>query len=114
MTKESKFVSQLLQIVAPLGNVQVKSMFGGYGVFLEGSMFALVTRDDELFLKADGANRSGFEERGLKPYRKMPYFAAPPECLTDWAGMEQWARGAVAAAARAKSGKGTKKNKKTR
>ena len=114
MAKESEFVPQLLRIVAPLGDVRVKSMFGGYGVFLDGSMFALVTRDDELFLKADDANRSGFEERGLKPYGKMPYFAAPPECLTGWAGMEQWARGAVAAARRAKVGKGARKNRKKR
>lgn len=109
MAQENEFVSRLLQISVPLGEVQTKSMFGGYGLFFDGAMFALVTRDNELFLKADDANRSDFEERGLKPYGRMPYFAAPPECLKDWAGMERWARGAVEAAGRAKAGKKTKK-----
>ena len=76
-----------------MGDVVAKSMFGGYGLFLDGLMFGLVARNDELFLKADDANRPEFEERGLKPYRKMPYFAAPPECLEVWSGMERWARG---------------------
>lgn len=112
MAKENESVSQLLQMTAPLGDVRVKSMFGGYGLFLDGSMFGLVTRDNELFFNADDINRSEFEERGLKPYGKMPYFAAPPECLNGWAEMERWARGAVEAARRAKAGK--KEKKKTR
>ena len=112
MVEEKEFVSRLLQITVPLGDVQTKSMFGGYGLFLDGAMFALVTWDNELFLKADDANRPDFEERGLEPFGRMPYFAAPPECLKDWAGMERWARGAVEAAGRAKTGK--KKKKKTR
>ncbi len=112
MAQENEFVSQLLQITAPLGDVRAKSMFGGYGLFFDGSMFGLVTRDDELFLKADDTNRPEFEARGLKPFGKMPYFAAPPECSKSWAGMERWARGAVEAARRAKAGK--REKKKTR
>ena len=95
-----------------MGDVVGKSVFGGYGLFFDGLTFGLVTRNDELFLKADDANRPEFEERGLKPYGKMPYFAAPPECLEDWSGMERWARGAVDAARRASAGK--KKKEKMR
>ena len=50
MAQENEFVSRLLQISVPLGEVQTKSMFGGYGLFFDGAMFALVTRDNELFL----------------------------------------------------------------
>ena len=109
MAQPSEFVSRLLQITVPLGDVAAKSMFGGYGLFLDGLMFGLVTRNDELFLKADDANRGEFEERGLKRYGKMPYFAAPEECLADWSAMERWAQGAVAAAKRAKAGAKKKK-----
>jgi len=56
----------------PLGDVRAKSMFGGYGLFLDGLMFGLVTRDDALFLKADDTNRPAFEGRGLKSFGKMP------------------------------------------
>ena len=112
MAQENELVSRLLQITVPLGDVVAKSMFGGYGLFLEGLMFGIVTRNDELFLKADGTNRPAFEERGLKPYGKMPYFAAPAECLKDWSALERWAQGAVAAARRASAGK--KKGKPVR
>lgn len=105
MVRENEFVSKLLQITVPLGDVRVKLMFGAHALFLDGSMFGFVTRDNELFLKADDTNRSEFEERGLKPFGRMSYFAAPPECSEDWAGMERWARGAVEAARRSKAGK---------
>ena len=114
VAKENEFIRRLLRITTPLGDVRVRPMFGGYGVFLDGAMFALVSRDDRLFLKADHGNRPEFERRGLKPFGRMPYFAAPPECLEGWAGMERWAVGAVEAARRAKAGKREKNNPKTR
>ncbi len=105
MALKNEFISKLIQITVPLGNVRAKSMFGGYGLFLDGLMFGLVTRDDTLFLKADDTNRQAFEDRALKPFGKMPYFAAPAECLKGWAEMEPWAEGAVDAARRAAAGK---------
>ena len=112
MAPKNEFVAKLIQITVPLGEVRAKAMFGGYGLFLDGLMFGLVTRDDTLFLKADDTNRPAFEGRSLKPFGKMPYFAAPAECLKGWAEMEPWAEGAVEAARRAAVGK--RKNTKPR
>lgn len=63
----SEFVTYLCDRLRPLGPVEPRRMFGGYGFFLEGRMFALVA-DDELYLKADGENRAIFEARGMRPF----------------------------------------------
>ena len=77
MAEPSAFMSKILNLLAPLGEVTSKRMFGGYGVFLDGNMFALVTKNDELFLKADDVNKAGFVERGSLTHGKMPYKAYP-------------------------------------
>jgi DNA transformation protein len=102
MAEQSAFVTNIMETLTPLGDARLKRMFGGYGIFLDGAMFALVSRHDELFLKADDVNRGAFLERGSGSHGKMPYFAAPAEALDGWSALEPWARGAVAASKRAK------------
>ncbi len=102
MGGHSQFVSSILDLCAPLGAVTAKRMFGGYGLFLEGKMFALVSRDEELFLKADEVNKAAFVERGSTSFGRMPYYSAPEEALDGWDGMAPWAEGAVEASRRAK------------
>ena len=46
--------------MAPLGKVTARSMFGGYGIFLDGAMFALISPENELYFKADEVNRDAF------------------------------------------------------
>ncbi len=102
MAELSEFVSKVLRVLTPLGDVNVRRMFGGFGLFLDGTMFALISRNDELFLKADDENRPDFEDRGSMTHGKMPYYSAPPETLESWQEMEPWAQGAVDASHRSK------------
>ena len=103
---------RLLDELAPLGDVTSKKMFGGYGFFKEGLMFALVA-DDRLYLKTDEENRPDFEALGAGPFipdfknskRKpvaMPYHLVPDELLEDGDELGQWALKSIAAARRAK------------
>ena len=105
MAEPTEFVSKILRVLVPLGEVNVKRMFGGYGVFLDGAMFALISRNEELFLKADDVNKAAFEDRGSRTHGRMPYYSPPPEALESWQEMEPWARGAVDASRRAKKKK---------
>lgn len=105
MAPQSDFVTDVLTILVPLGGVHARRMFGGHGLFLDDRMFALISRDGGLFLKADDINRGAFEAKGCKTHGKMPYYSAPPEALNSWRDMEPWATGAVAAARRAKKPK---------
>lgn len=112
--EQTKFVTEVLTILVPLGDVRSRRMFGGHGLFLDDRMFALISRDGGLFLKADDLNRGDLEAQGCKTHGKMPYFSVPPEALNSWRDMEPWATGAVAAAQRAKKPKKRKPAAKKR
>jgi DNA transformation protein len=104
----SDLIEQLQDVLAPLGPVVVKRMFGGAGLFLDGLMFALVS-DDALYFKVDGDNRGRFEVEGMAPfsYAKsggrtavMSYWQAPERLLDEPDEMLAFARDAVGAARR--------------
>ena len=105
MAKTSDFLSHVLELIAPLGSLKSTPMFGGYGIFLDESMFALITKNDELFLKADDLNRPAFEHMGLQSFGKMLYYAAPTDALKEWTDLSSWVQGAVEASLRAKVSK---------
>jgi DNA transformation protein len=104
-----------------IGRVSARSMFGGWGLYREGRMFALVA-DDALYLKADDKNRAMFEAEGRGPFVydgkgkpvSMSYFEAPPEALDDPSEMRPWARAAYEAALRAAAPKPRKKPRKSK
>ena len=105
--EEEEFVSYLLELMRRLGPVSAKSMFGGYGIFLEGLMFALVA-DSMLYLKVDKEIENDFETKGLEQFKyykkgkefKMSYYQAPEEALEDGDEMDCWANKAYSAALR--------------
>ena len=106
----SEYVEYLADALQGFGSVRIRKMFGGYGVFHDSIMFALVA-DDTLYLKADAESAPRFESRGLKPFQypkgkrlvTMSYFMAPEEVLDDPVELWDWARIAYAAALRARA-----------
>ena len=111
MGMSAEFRDHLLDLLAPLGPVRAKRMFGGGGLYLDGTMFAIVA-DDVLYLKADDGNRGDFEARGLPPFRysrggrefALSYHEAPPDLLDDADDLAAWARKAWEAARRSGTG----------
>ncbi|MCB1875699.1 MAG: TfoX/Sxy family protein [Chromatiales bacterium] len=109
-----EFTRYLLDQLQAIGPVSGRRMFGGYGFFLDGMMFALVA-DQTLYLKADDDSRSRFEAEGLTQFvyeRKgkpatMSYYQAPPESLESRDILADWANLAFAAALRAGAKKGS-------
>ena len=109
MAKRSEFVDYLLEQLAALGEVSAKSMFGGWGIYHDGRMFALVA-DDTLYFKVDDANRADFEREGLQPFRYertdrevavMSYYQPPVAAIDDRDLLCSWARKGLEAATRA-------------
>ena len=86
---------QLVQELAPVGDVTSKKMFGGYGVFESGVMFALITSDGVVHLKAGDANRERFEAVGAEKHGRMPYFQVPAEVWDDPDALSEWAKEAI-------------------
>ena len=115
MATQSEFVSYLLELLAPLGTVHARAMFGGYGIYRDELMFGLVATDT-FYLKADDRNRPEFEAEGLPPftYKKndreyaMSYYQAPDYALDDSEALCRWAGPACEAAVRATAAKRTR------
>jgi DNA transformation protein len=108
---DSDFVHFVVESLQPLGPVTAKRMFGGHGLFLDKSMFAVVVFDT-LYFKVDEINRPEYEARGLEPFSytgqngrpmQMSYHEAPPEGVDDPELLLPFARAAFAAALRAKA-----------
>jgi DNA transformation protein and related proteins len=107
MAQGSEFVEFVLEGLQPLGGVSARRMFGGWGIYKDGVMFALIAYDT-LYLKVDGGNRQAYEAADLAYFTysdkgrsiRMPYCEAPPEGFDDPEILCTWAREAYAAALR--------------
>jgi DNA transformation protein len=110
MAVSKEFVEHVLDLLSGLGPVTARPMFGGYDLYLEGRVFALL-HHDTLYLKADEISRPDFEAAGLPQFRPhvkgkpfpMPYFEAPEDALEDADELCRWARRALEAAYRAEA-----------
>ena len=56
MAKQSDYVIYLFELLTDFGDVEAKSMFGGFGLYLDGLMFAIVA-DDALYFKVDDVSK---------------------------------------------------------
>ena len=113
MPSTPAFVSHCLDLLAPLGAVRARRMFGGYGLYV-GEVFVALVADERLYMKADDVSRPVFERAGSEPFvysRRdrsavtLGYWTAPEQALDSPRAMDPWARLAMAAALRAKAGK---------
>jgi DNA transformation protein len=106
MTASAGFIDFLADILAPLGPISVRRMFGGAGIYCDAIVFAFVD-DDTLYLKTNEAGRAAFEAEGMGPFTYMTkdgpgmllsYWRAPERLLEDPDEMVAWARAALAVA----------------
>ncbi len=56
-----------MKLFEQLGHIKSRSMFGGFGLFADDTMFALVVRD-KLHIRADKLSVENFEKQGFQPY----------------------------------------------
>jgi DNA transformation protein len=122
MPKENEFVSWLCEQLLPMGSIKGRAMFGGWGIYCDGLIFAIVV-DDVFYLKADDENRPRFEAAGTGPFvysmkdgkqMSMSYWRIPDEALEERLDMLDWSRGALGASLRAQAEKKPKAPRKPR
>jgi DNA transformation protein len=98
----------IAEIFAALGEVAIRRMFGGKGVYADGRIVAVEVAG-EVLLKADARSAPEFEAAGSRQWTydgkngpvKMPYWSLPAEAFDDPDEMAIWVRLAAQAAARA-------------
>jgi len=117
-----EFRDYILELLEPFGTVQAKRMFGGAGLYLDGTIFAILSADT-LFLKVDDENRDRFIEEDMEPFNPFEdgkrfirsYYECPPRLLEDEDELCEWSKLSWEAGRRADALKSsTKKRKKTK
>ena len=107
-----EFVAHCTELLAPLGAVRVRRMFGGHGFYID-DLVAALTFGERLFLKTDAQTRPLFEAAGCEPFVydsagksvSVGYFSAPEDAMESPPLMLPWARHALSAALRARAAK---------
>lgn len=92
----------LQQNLSELGDIHLRKMFGGHGVFAAGTMFALVDKAGDIFFKVDETNLKMYEAAEAQKHGRMPYYQVPEETLTDENTLKKWAHISILVAKNAK------------
>ncbi len=101
----AELVEYLKELFAGFARVDVRAMFGGHGIYRDGTIFAIAI-EDQVYLKVDDATRARFEAEGSAPFVyeggktpiTMSYWSAPADALDSPDAMRPWAELAYAAA----------------
>ncbi|MBI5925600.1 MAG: TfoX/Sxy family DNA transformation protein [Aquabacterium sp.] len=97
--RKQEFANFIVELMAGWAPVQARRMFGGFGVYRDGLMFAILI-EDTLYLKVDDESEPLFAQRGLARFSyeskgrtaSLRYCEAPPEAYDEPAHMATWAR----------------------
>jgi DNA transformation protein len=94
------FEDWVLNRLSELGEIAVRPMSGGHGLYWRDVIFGMVFRD-RLYFKVDDRSKGEYLARGMGPFRPnerqtlKSYFEVPPEVLEDREALLSWAREAI-------------------
>ncbi len=97
MTGEAGFLAEVTERLASIGGVTSRAMFGGYGIFHEGTMFALISKAS-LYFKVDGSNPAAYEQADIQRFQSSSYYEVPADVFEDTDKLTDWARTSIAVA----------------
>ncbi len=109
MPVSAGFIEQAKDLFHPFGDIRIKKMFGGAGVYCDDLFFAIMD-DGAVYFKVDDETRKEFERRGLAPFTfemkdgssaTMSYYSAPEDIFDDEVELRRWTTLALDAARRA-------------
>lgn len=105
------YVKPTVESLSRVRPVEYRKMFGGIGLYCDGTFFAVID-NDRLYFKTDDANRPAYKQAGMDPWvpdpstgQKMPYHEVPESVLGAPETLGAWIDEAVAVAIRKKAKK---------
>ncbi len=104
---QQAFADFVLEQMSGLSDVRYKAMFGGYGFYCKGLMFALVA-EEQLYFKANDFLADDFIALGLPAFvyhakgkaMALKYYQAPEQVFEDPEQMAAWSEKAYQCALR--------------
>lgn len=110
MKKDNSFHEFVVNdLFAEISGITSRSMFGGWGIYKEGTFFAIIS-DGELYFKVDDVNRADYENADSPPFvyngKNKPitlsYWLLPEEIMEDEEKLREWVDASVEASKRSK------------
>lgn len=91
MNASPEYLEYVMDKLSKTGNVKSRAMFGGYGIFHEGLMFALIS-EDVLYFKVNDSNRDMYKNARSKPFpHGVSYWEVPDDVLEKDTKLHEWA-----------------------
>lgn len=113
MVSES-YLTFVLEQLDGVRRVVTKRMFGGVGLYSDGTFFGVID-NDTLFFKVDETLAERYRTKGMPPFAPIPgakpmmsYYQVPPDVLEDASMLVVWAGESIAVAAKPKPRKAGK------
>jgi DNA transformation protein len=91
------FLIHLLELLEAFGPITHRRMFGGYGIYKSGKIFALVI-ENEAYFKASEEAKIYFQSFGSEPFTylrnnkpvSLSYWKLMPEAMEDAETLKKW------------------------
>lgn len=105
--KDESFKDFILDQLVDIPNVTERKMFGGFGLYVEGIFFAIIS-ENVLYLKTDNESKQKFIDVGMDCFRPSKeqvlknYFEVPADVFEDREVLSQWALEAIHTASSSK------------
>ena len=77
MPVSQEYLEFVLDQLSGVGILTSRRMFGGVGIYIDGTFCAIIA-EDTLYLKTGLTNRRDFEAVGMRPFRP---FIEQPNCF---------------------------------
>ena len=111
MAVSASFLAFVLEQLDGVRLIVTKRMFGGVGIYSDGTFFAVID-NDTLFFKVDETLARRYRDKGMPPFAPIPgakppkgtpgYYQVPPDVLEDRDALARWAKDSLAIAASSK------------
>lgn len=97
-------IARIYELFEELGDLSSRKMMGGLTLYCQGQVFAILSQDGTVFLKASGSFAKQMEEAGARQFSmvnkngktsNMGYWTLPDEALDEPEQACDWARRAV-------------------
>lgn len=91
-------------VLGHIPGIRSRKMFGGWGIYKEGKIFAIIA-DEALWFKVHEGNRALFEKAGSRSFTyrnrgkvyEMAYWSVPEAVINDRRKIEMWVESSLAA-----------------
>lgn len=109
MSVDTGLIDWVAEALAPMGEVTKRHMMGGATLYLNATVFAIISQDGALWFKADAATDAVWDAAGCVRFTfdmggktgSMNYRRAPDDVYDDAESMQRWTALAAEAGQRA-------------